>query len=244
MPNTILVIDDRPAQLRLTESCLRQKLGYNALSASNHDEAIRSIIYDNPPQTDLVLIDFESSQQDTLQCIRQIKVHKPQLPVIVLTRYGYERLASMAIRAGADDFVTTPVIMERLGLSIENALKMKQLNNEIARLRNAEKQQQAAIAGKPSENTPAPPAVPNFLDMPSFLDMNGQLKKLRAIEEEAIRFAVYHCDGCMTRTARSLGIGRSTLYRKLDEMRVAANHISRATQTTRPMMLASSSNCS
>ena len=43
----------------------------------------------------------------------------------------------------------------------------------------------------------------------------------------------------MTRAARNLGIGRSTLYRRVGELRIEG-YISRANQTTRPMMDASS----
>jgi DNA-binding NtrC family response regulator len=66
---------------------------------------------------------------------------------------------------------------------------------------------------------------------PRITDVHGKLKTLRLIQEEAIRFALHYSGGCMTRAAKCLGIGRSTLYRKLDE-----HQISRANQTTRPMM--------
>jgi len=46
---------------------------------------------------------------------------------------------------------------------------------------------------------------------------DGEVRRLEDIEAEMIRFAIVHCDGKMTRVARSLGIGRSTLYRKLKE---------------------------
>jgi DNA-binding NtrC family response regulator len=55
----------------------------------------------------------------------------------------------------------------------------------------------------------------------------GVLKPLRSIEEEAIRYALQHCGGSMTRAARSLGIGRSTLYRKVSEMNISMEPISR-----------------
>ena len=42
-------------------------------------------------------------------------------------------------------------------------------------------------------------------------------RELAAIEEEMIRVAIDHYGGRMTEIARRLGIGRSTLYRKLKE---------------------------
>jgi DNA-binding NtrC family response regulator len=64
------------------------------------------------------------------------------------------------------------------------------------------------------------------------------MKKLRIIEEEAIRYALIHAEGCMTRAARNLGIGRSTLYRKINDYGIVVQS-SRESQTTRPIIYAS-----
>lgn len=49
------------------------------------------------------------------------------------------------------------------------------------------------------------------------LDADGHVRALAGIEEEMIRIAIEHYGGRMTEVARRLGIGRSTLYRKLKE---------------------------
>ncbi|RLQ88451.1 sigma-54-dependent transcriptional regulator [Notoacmeibacter ruber] len=49
------------------------------------------------------------------------------------------------------------------------------------------------------------------------LDSEGDVRALAEIEEEMIRFAIDHYGGQMSEVARRLGIGRSTLYRKLKE---------------------------
>lgn len=45
----------------------------------------------------------------------------------------------------------------------------------------------------------------------------GHVRPLVQIEEETIRFAIAHYDGQMSEVARRLGIGRSTLYRKVKQ---------------------------
>lgn len=50
-----------------------------------------------------------------------------------------------------------------------------------------------------------------------FVDAEGVILPLEAIERDLIVFAIEHCHGRMSRVARALGIGRSTLYRKLHE---------------------------
>ena len=49
-------------------------------------------------------------------------------------------------------------------------------------------------------------------------DPDGHLRPLEAIEADVIRLAIGHYRGRMTEVARRLGIGRSTLYRKLGEL--------------------------
>lgn len=49
------------------------------------------------------------------------------------------------------------------------------------------------------------------------IDPSGQVRSLAEVEEEMIRFAIGHYKGQMSQVARKLGIGRSTLYRKLKE---------------------------
>ena len=52
----------------------------------------------------------------------------------------------------------------------------------------------------------------------SALDETGNLKKLEEIEAEMIRLAIEKYDGHMSEVARRLGIGRSTLYRKVRDL--------------------------
>lgn len=80
-------------------------------------------------------------------------------------------------------------------------------------------------------------------DMPSLVDAQGRIKKLKFIEEEAIRYALRHYGGSMTKAAASLGIGRSTLYRRMVSTPLG-DYVPRANQTTRPIMRISSGDLS
>ena len=53
------------------------------------------------------------------------------------------------------------------------------------------------------------------------LDARGHLRTLEEVEHEMVRRAIDHYNGQMSEVARRLGIGRSTLYRKLKEMGIA-----------------------
>ena len=52
----------------------------------------------------------------------------------------------------------------------------------------------------------------------SLYSSDGHLRPLEEIEADIIRLAIGHYRGRMTEVARRLGIGRSTLYRKLGEL--------------------------
>jgi DNA-binding NtrC family response regulator len=75
---------------------------------------------------------------------------------------------------------------------------------------------------------PHPPRTHDFVTVAvadphalPLLDESGDLRKLGDLEAEAIRFALGHCRGRMSAMARKLGIGRSTLYRKMRDFGLA-----------------------
>jgi DNA-binding NtrC family response regulator len=67
------------------------------------------------------------------------------------------------------------------------------------------------------EDAGAPSVAPTGSDLVSARDGSGQFRSLEAIEAEVIRRALDHYGGQMSEVARRLGIGRSTLYRKVRE---------------------------
>jgi DNA-binding NtrC family response regulator len=75
----------------------------------------------------------------------------------------------------------------------------------------------APMSPQPEETAPFEPRDPNVMRL---IDDTGDVRKLSDIEAEAIRFALGHYRGQMSQMARKLGIGRSTLYRKMKEIGV------------------------
>jgi DNA-binding NtrC family response regulator len=77
-------------------------------------------------------------------------------------------------------------------------------------------------AAPPSQFEPRDPHVLRLLDE------SGDVRKIEDIEAEAIRFALSHYRGQMSQMARKLGIGRSTLYRKMKEIGIDADVLGEA----------------
>src|SRR5262249_24116839 len=76
---------------------------------------------------------------------------------------------------------------------------------------------QPPVGAAPSVTPPMPP-----IGALALLDASGDMRPLEEIEADAIRFAIAHYRGQMSEVARRLRIGRSTLYRKLDSLGLAA----------------------
>lgn len=84
------------------------------------------------------------------------------------------------------------------------------------------------VPAAPARALVAPPCAPDPVDAEfadpnvlPLLDVSGDMRKLDELEAEAIRFALVHYRGRMSSMARKLGIGRSTLYRKMKEYGLA-----------------------
>lgn len=93
--------------------------------------------------------------------------------------------------------------------------------------------QQAPVPPMPIhiDSAPArlrPEPAPSLPMQDRFLSPAGELQPLAEIEREAIAFAIDFHGGRMSRVARALGIGRSTLYRKLHEYGMAEGLINDA----------------
>jgi DNA-binding NtrC family response regulator len=74
---------------------------------------------------------------------------------------------------------------------------------------------------QPQREAEAAPALFRDANVMALLDEDGDVRRLDQLEAEAIRFALIHYRGRMSAMARKLGIGRSTLYRKMKEYGVA-----------------------
>ena len=76
----------------------------------------------------------------------------------------------------------------------------------------------ALIAGNEIPIVPATSRSASSYDVLAMLTREGEMRPLDEMEAEIIRFAIAHYRGQMSEVARRLKIGRSTLYRKLDEV--------------------------
>ena len=116
-----LIIDDEPDIRELLEITLgRMKL--DTRSARNLKEARECLAREH---YDLCLTDMRLPDGSGLELVQYIQQQHPQLPVAMITAYGSLDTAIGALKAGAFDFLTKPVDLNRLRELVGTALRLR-----------------------------------------------------------------------------------------------------------------------
>ncbi len=238
MKPLLLLVEDDPVEARRIESAVHL-LGYDTALARDGDEALALM---ERMAFDVVLLDLVLPELDGMGVLGAMKARGIRLPVVAaVTAEGIDTAAS-AIRAGARDFVVKPAGALRLQVALANAMALAnapaagepmpekpmpdkaEASADAARITPAETGHgRRPVLHLVGEQPEAPPlAVMPAMPPAPWVDRGGHVRPLEEIEEKAIRFACAHYGGRLTEVARRLGIGRSTLYRKLSRLGLAA----------------------
>src|SRR5271167_2347983 len=136
MAATILIADDDAVQRRLVENMV-QKCGYETVVVDGGDAAIAMLTGSDAPAIDAVVLDLVMPGLDGLGVLARMREDGLNIPVIVQTAHGGIDNVVSAMRAGAQDFVVKPVGMERLQVSLRNALNTSALKGELQRIKHS-----------------------------------------------------------------------------------------------------------
>jgi DNA-binding NtrC family response regulator len=136
MAVTILIADDDAVQRRLVENMV-QRCGYESLTVDSGDAAITMLTAPDAAPVDAVVLDLVMPGLDGMGVLAKIREAGLNIPVIVQTAHGGIDNVVSAMRAGAHDFVVKPVGIERLQVSLRNALNTSALKGELQRIRHS-----------------------------------------------------------------------------------------------------------
>jgi len=128
---SLLLVDDDRQVLGSMADWLREQ-GFQLDTASTFSEAIAAV---GRKKFDLVLADIRLPDGDGFDILAHCRQHHPNMSVILLTGYGTVETAIEAIRAGAFDFLTKPLIDEELEMAIERALNQREVIEENKNLK-------------------------------------------------------------------------------------------------------------
>ena len=127
----ILIVDDDESLRWVTQAQLQQS-GYEVSAAADGASALETI-RQAPP--DLVITDLRMPGMSGLELLKKIRADYPEILVIMVTAFGTVENAVEAMKAGAYDYVTKPVNMDELRLTVDRGLEHLGLQEEVRLLR-------------------------------------------------------------------------------------------------------------
>ncbi|MCI1779960.1 MAG: sigma-54 dependent transcriptional regulator [Bacteroidales bacterium] len=125
----ILIVDDDSA-IRSSLLLMLKRAGYEPIAATCPKEAI-NIVRKTEPELILTDMNFTltTDGEEGLLLLKQIKIFRPDVPVILMTAWGSIKLAVKGMKAGAFDFITKPwnniALLQRIKTALEISVKKK-----------------------------------------------------------------------------------------------------------------------
>jgi DNA-binding NtrC family response regulator len=131
MNGRVLAVDDERSMCEALEAGLTPH-GFVVRWTTSGADALDVLM---STEFDVVLTDLNMKGMNGIELCERIASNRPDVPVVVITAFGSFETAVAAIRAGAYDFVTKPVKMDALALTLERAVQHRNLRQEVKRLR-------------------------------------------------------------------------------------------------------------
>lgn len=128
---TILVVDDLEANVKLLEAKLTNEY-YDVSSARSGKEAL-DILDKTPDLFDVILLDVMMPEIDGFEVCRRIKANPKiaHIPVVMVTALQDIENRIEGLRAGADDFLTKPIVDLALFARIRSLVRLKEIMDEF-----------------------------------------------------------------------------------------------------------------
>jgi len=143
MARTILIVDDEESIIQALNGILMDE-GFDVISAKSGREALDKT---EEEIVDLVLLDIWMQGMDGIETLIKIKEVQPQLQVIMMSGHSTIETAVKATKLGAYDFIEKPLSLEKIVLSINNALDHYRLEEEVSLLTEQQKEKYRITGG-------------------------------------------------------------------------------------------------
>ncbi len=127
----VLIVDDETTIIDSLDGILSDD-GFEVMRAYNGYEALKKIETESP---DIVLLDIWMPGMDGIETLKEIKKVAPHLPVVMITGHGSIESAVEATKNGAFDFLEKPLSIDKVMVTINNALNFRKLEEENLYLR-------------------------------------------------------------------------------------------------------------
>ncbi|MDC1222059.1 sigma-54 dependent transcriptional regulator [Salibacteraceae bacterium] len=129
--SSILIIDDE----RPIRSTLRDILEYEKIKITEAEDGIKGLELIKANDYDAILCDIKMPGMDGIEVLEQIQDIKPDIPVIMISGHGNIETAVESLKKGAYDYISKPPDLNRLLVTVRNALDRKSLVKETKTLK-------------------------------------------------------------------------------------------------------------
>ncbi len=141
----ILIIDDE----RSIRSTLREILEYEQYEVEEAQDGVEGLDKIQSGNFDLVFCDIKMPKMDGLEVLNQLQKNNSEIPVIMISGHGTVETAIDATKLGAFDFISKPPDLNRLLITVRNALDKKHLVVETKVLKQRVFKTQEIIGDSP-----------------------------------------------------------------------------------------------
>jgi len=131
---TILVVDDERGIRDQLERILRDE-GFAVTSVATGEDALAATAAE---LFDLVLLDVALPGMDGLEALRRMRAAGPSVPVVMISGHATAEQAVEALKVGAFDFLEKPLGLERVLVTVGNALAHARLEQRVLTERDEE----------------------------------------------------------------------------------------------------------
>ena len=142
----VLIVDDEVSIIESLEGILSDD-GFEVMHAFNGYEALKKIEKQSP---DIVLLDIWMPGMDGIETLKEIKKTSPHLPVVMITGHGTIESAVDATKSGAYDFLEKPLSIDKVMVTINNALNFRKLEEENIYLRKKSIEKNSITGASPA----------------------------------------------------------------------------------------------
>jgi two-component system, NtrC family, nitrogen regulation response regulator NtrX len=143
-PRILIVDDDQGTLASLSRAFALE--GYTALTAPSAQRALERL---DEEAVDAILSDVVMPEMDGIEFLTRVRARAPEVPVILMSGQSSVETAVKATRMGALDFVEKPVGLDRLLLTLRNALRLDRLQRENRELQSYWRDELALIGESP-----------------------------------------------------------------------------------------------
>jgi two-component system, NtrC family, nitrogen regulation response regulator NtrX len=126
MRRSILIVDDEES-IRHTLGGILADEGYEVLMAASGEDALKIVEEELP---NLVLLDIWLPGIDGIETLKTIRSENPQIGIVMMSGHGTIETAVKATKLGAFDFIEKPLSLEKVIITVNNALGLIHLEEE------------------------------------------------------------------------------------------------------------------